>query len=112
ARKAIGMFGIQGITLPVLGVIENMAYFTPPGEPGKVYYIFGQGGGQKLAKEYNIPFLGEIPLAQPIREAADEGLPLAQKDKTLHEAYIMAAANVARQVAILNAPAAKAGVNA
>lgn len=112
ARKAIGMFGIQGITLPVLGVVENMAYFTPPGEPGKVYYIFGQGGGQKLAKEYNIPFLGEIPLAQPIREAADEGLPLVQKDKVLQEAYLRVAANVAQQVAILNAHGAKAGANA
>ena len=69
------MFRQPQINVPILGVIENMAYFTPAELPDSKYYIFGQGGGLKLAEKYQVPFLGQIPLVQSIREAGDEGRP-------------------------------------
>lgn len=106
ARKALGMFNIQGITLPILGVVENMAYFVPPDDESKKYYIFGQDGGKHLAKENGVAFLGEIPLVQTIREAGDEGQPLSQKDAPTAQAFKRFAELVAQQVAIINnAPA-------
>jgi ATP-binding protein involved in chromosome partitioning len=81
-------------------VVENMAYFTPDDSPEKKYYIFGQGGGKQLAEEQNIPYLGELPLQQSVREQADEGnidilSPAFKPFETL-------AAEVARQVSIVN----------
>lgn len=102
ARKALGMFSIQGITLPVLGVVENMAYFIPPDDESKKYYIFGQDGGKRLAKEYGVPFLGEIPIVQTIREAGDEGQPLSLKDAPTAQAFERVAELAAQQIAILN----------
>lgn len=75
ARKAIGMFKLEQINVPVIGMIENMAYFTPEELPENKYYIFGKGGLKDLAQEQNIPLLGEIPLVQSIREAGDAGRP-------------------------------------
>jgi ATP-binding protein involved in chromosome partitioning len=102
ARKAIGMFGIQGITLPIIGIVENMAYFVPPDDETKKYYIFGQDGGKQLAQEYKLPFLGEIPLVQTIREAGDEGIALKQKDAPTAQAFTRFAELAAQQIAILN----------
>ena len=64
------------VHVPVLGIVENMAYFTPPELPDKKYYLFGQGGAKALADELNVPFLGEIPLEQIVRESGDAGTPV------------------------------------
>lgn len=82
ARKAVGMFKIEQINVPVLGIVENMAYFTPAELPDNKYYIFGKDGVKPLAEQLNIPFLGQIPLVQSIREAGDVGRPAVLQDNT------------------------------
>lgn len=77
ARKGINMFVGEKVNVPVLGLIENMSWFTPAELPQNKYYIFGQGGGERLAKEFDIPLLGQIPIVQSIREAGDAGRPAA-----------------------------------
>jgi ATP-binding protein involved in chromosome partitioning len=105
ARKALAMFRLDNINVPVLGVVENMSYFTPAELPENKYYIFGRDGGKRLAAEYEVPFLGEIPIVQAIREGGDEGKPagIYSSDKIVQEAFSEVAENVARQVAIRNA---------
>lgn len=104
AAKAITMFGQTPIKVPVLGVVENMAYFTPAELPENKYYIFGRDGGKQLAGRYKLPFLGEIPLVQSVREAGDGGVPIvAHEDEPVSEAFGELARSVARQVAIRNA---------
>ncbi|MFD2531017.1 Mrp/NBP35 family ATP-binding protein [Gracilimonas halophila] len=78
ARKGVAMF--KKVNVPVLGVVENMAYFTPPDMPDKKYYIFGQGGASHLAQEMNVPVLGEVPLQQTLREGGDSGKPIVLED--------------------------------
>ena len=80
ARKGVDMFLNEKINVPVLGLIENMAWFTPAELPNNRYYIFGQDGGKQLAEELNIPLLGQVPLVQSIREGGDEGAPIALQD--------------------------------
>lgn len=80
ARKGVDMFLNEKINVPVLGLIENMAWFTPAELPNNRYYIFGQDGGKQLAEELNIPLLGQVPLVQSIREGGDEGTPIALQD--------------------------------
>ena len=75
AKKAIAMFGQANVNVPIIGLVENMAYFTPAELPENKYYLFGKEGGLKLASEYDLPFLGQIPLVQSIREGGDEGVP-------------------------------------
>lgn len=82
ARKGVAMFGIDAINIPVLGIVENMAYFTPEELPDNKYYIFGQSGAKNLTEELNIPFLGEVPLVQSVREAADVGRPAVMQEDT------------------------------
>ncbi|NLN33863.1 MAG: Mrp/NBP35 family ATP-binding protein [Flavobacteriaceae bacterium] len=82
ARKGVAMFKMDAINVPVLGIIENMAYFTPAELPENKYYIFGQNGAKNLSEKLDVPFLGEIPLVQSIREAADIGRPAALQDNT------------------------------
>lgn len=77
ARKGVDMFRNEKINVPVLGIIENMAWFTPAELPNNRYYIFGQDGGKRLAQELNVPLLGQIPLVQSVREAGDNGQPIA-----------------------------------
>jgi len=77
AKKGVSMFQSESIQVPVLGIIENMAYFTPAELPENKYYIFGQGGARHLAEDLSVPFLGEVPLVQSIREAGDYGRPAA-----------------------------------
>lgn len=106
ARKALSMFRLENINVPVLGVVENMAYFTPAELPENKYYIFGKDGGKKLADEYEVPFLGQLPLVQSIREGGDTGKPVSQygeRSSLEVNAFDELAANVARQVAIKNA---------
>ncbi len=76
-RKGVSMFMSESINVPVLGIIENMAYFTPEELPNNKYYIFGQEGAKHLAEDLKVPFLGEVPLVQSIREAGDYGRPAA-----------------------------------
>ena len=77
ARKGIDMFTNDKVNIPILGIVENMAWFTPAELPENKYYIFGKGGAEKLADELNIPLLGQIPIVQSIREGGDEGQPVA-----------------------------------
>ncbi|HMQ77731.1 MAG: Mrp/NBP35 family ATP-binding protein [Flavobacteriales bacterium] len=82
ARKGVGMFRLPSVNVPVLGIVENMAWFTPAELPNNRYHIFGQGGARKLAEELGVPFLGEVPLVQSIREAGDVGRPAVLQSGT------------------------------
>lgn len=82
ARKGVAMFQQDSINVPVLGIVENMAYFTPAELPDNKYYIFGKEGAKHLAEDLNVPFLGEMPLVQSIREAGDVGRPAALQTAT------------------------------
>jgi ATP-binding protein involved in chromosome partitioning len=104
AQKAVAMFRQPQINVPVLGVVENMAYFTPEELPENKYYIFGRDGGKLLAQKYQVPFLGEIPLVQSVRESGDTGRPLVMDaGDPAAEAFDALASNLAQQVAIHNA---------
>lgn len=103
ATKGLGMFRQPQINVPVLGVIENMAWFTPEELPGNRYYIFGRDGGKNLAAKFDVPLLGQIPLVQGIRESGDSGLPAVLKEGPAGEAFQNAAQATARQIAIRNA---------
>ncbi|MCQ2341370.1 MAG: Mrp/NBP35 family ATP-binding protein [Paludibacteraceae bacterium] len=80
ARKGVDMFQNEKINVPVLGIVENMSWFTPAELPENKYYLFGQDGGKHLAEELQVPLLGQIPLVQSIREAGDAGLPIAMQE--------------------------------
>jgi ATP-binding protein involved in chromosome partitioning len=82
ARKGVAMFNMDSIQVPVLGLVENMSHFIPPDMPDKKYYIFGENGVKNLTQEIDVPFLGEIPLVQSIREAGDVGRPAAMQENT------------------------------
>lgn len=103
ANKGLSMFKQPQINVPVLGVVENMAYFTPEELPDHKYFIFGKDGGKNLSEKYNVPLLGQIPLVQGIRESGDSGLPAAMKEGPTGEAFHQLARTLARQIAIRNA---------
>lgn len=106
ARKALAMFRLDSINVPVLGVIENMAFFTPEELPENKYYLFGKEGGKRLSEEYEVPLLGHIPIVQGIREGGDNGKPAStylRGNSIVASAFDELAMNVARQVAIKNA---------
>jgi len=99
ARKGIAMFQQETIQIPVLGIIENMAYFTPDELPDSKYYIFGKDGAKALSESKNIPFLGSLPLVQSVREASDYGRPAAlQEESSIAESFISVTQELARQV--------------
>ncbi|MFN2261471.1 MAG: P-loop NTPase [Psychroflexus sp.] len=99
AKKAVSMFQQESINVPVLGIVENMAYFTPAELPENKYYIFGEKGANFLAEDLNVPFLGEIPLVQSLRESGDVGRPAALQDGTiLSEAFGEITRNTVQQV--------------
>jgi ATP-binding protein involved in chromosome partitioning len=99
AKKGVAMFQQESINVPVLGIIENMAYFTPEELPDNKYYIFGKEGAMHLAEDLKIPFLGGIPLVQSVREAGDLGRPAAMQENTLIEAaFNTITQNVAQEV--------------
>jgi ATP-binding protein involved in chromosome partitioning len=85
AKKGVSMFMSESINVPVLGIIENMAYFTPEELPNNKYYIFGKEGAKNLAEDLNVPFLGEVPIVQSIREAGDYGRPAAMQTGSVIE---------------------------
>jgi ATP-binding protein involved in chromosome partitioning len=104
ARKALTMFTLDQVKVPVLGVVENMAWFTPEELPENKYFIFGKGGGAKLASEYNCSLLAQIPLVQSIREGGDSGVPaVISKHEITQEAFDQLAEQVAQAIAIRNA---------
>ncbi len=104
ARKAIAFYQLESVNVPVLGVVENMSYFSPPELPDKKYYIFGKGGGRLLAQQFEVPFLGELPIEQDIREGGDFGKPIALQPATAAAAaFDQLAQSVAQQIAIINA---------
>lgn len=104
AQKGMSMFLKSKIKVPVLGVVENMAYFTPEELPENKYYIFGQDGGKIMAERFEVPFLGEIPIVQSIREAGDKGTPIVmQEGNPAAEAFTKIAQELARNVALRNA---------
>lgn len=98
ARKGVAMFRQENIDVPVLGIVENMAYFTPAELPNNKYYIFGKEGAKHLAEDLNVPFLGEVPLVQSIREAGDVGRPAALQSATpIEEAFEAITRNVVEE---------------
>lgn len=106
AKKGIGMFLMSAINVPLLGIVENMSYFTPAELPENKYYIFGHGGGQKLASQLEVPFLGEIPLVKGISDSGDAGKPVVLDEQSqMSKAFTTMAQKVAQQVAIYNAEA-------
>lgn len=106
AKKGIGMFMMNAINVPILGIVENMSYFTPAELPDNKYYIFGQGGGKKLATQLDVPFLGELPLVKSISDSGDDGKPVVlDEQNAMSSAFTEMAKRVAQQVAICNAKA-------
>ncbi|MEO6454410.1 MAG: Mrp/NBP35 family ATP-binding protein [Ginsengibacter sp.] len=108
AKKGIAMFGQAQLKVPVIGLVENMSYFIPPGSatelPGNKHYIFGKDGGKNLADEFDLPFLGQIPLVQTIREGGDIGIPVMISDDEISKrAFMDFAANATRCIAMRNA---------
>jgi ATP-binding protein involved in chromosome partitioning len=103
ARKGVAMFQQEAINVPVLGIVENMAYFTPEELPDNKYYIFGKSGARNLATDLNVPFLGEIPLVQSIREAGDVGRPAALQSATpVEKAFEELTKNVVQELVLRN----------
>lgn len=104
AKKGIAMFGQAQLNVPLIGLVENMSYFSPAELPNSRYYIFGKQGGRRLADEYDIPFLGEIPLVQSIREGGDQGVPAMMNDEPItKQAFSQFASLVVRSIAMRNA---------
>ncbi|HEB89792.1 MAG TPA: iron-sulfur cluster carrier protein ApbC [Deltaproteobacteria bacterium] len=113
ARKGLQMFEKVGV--PILGIVENMSYFTPPELPDRKYYLFGQGGGERVASELGVDFLGEVPIDPRIAEDGDAGRPIveSQPDSPTSLAFKQIAGEIARKVAMLaikNPPVADANI--
>lgn len=103
AIKAMNMFLLPNVDVPILGVVENMAWFTPAELPDNKYYIFGQGGGKQLAKQSESMLLGQIPIVQSIREGGDAGVPIVMReDEPTFDAFMNICKNTLRQVALRN----------
>lgn len=110
ATKGLSMFKQPQINVPILGVVENMAYFSPEELPNNKYYLFGKEGGRKLAEKFDVPFLGEVPIVQGIRESGDVGYPAVLKEGVTAQAFDHIAESLAQQVAIRNADGDKTEV--
>jgi ATP-binding protein involved in chromosome partitioning len=103
-KKGIAMFGQAQIKVPIIGLVENMSWFTPAELPDNKYYLFGKDGGKKLAEEYDLPLLGQIPLVQSIREGGDQGVPaMVSEDLQSRNAFADFAAKTVRSIAMRNA---------
>lgn len=107
-QKGMAMFNMNTMKIPLLGIIENMSYFTPEELPENKYYIFGKGGGIKLAQQFDVPFLGEIPIVQSIGQSGESGHPIVLiEEHPIAKAFIGLAEKVAQQIAIKNAASAE-----
>ena len=105
AAKGLAMFKQPNINVPVLGIVENMAYFIPPELPENKYFIFGEGGGKKFAAQHQIPLLAQIPIEEPIRDSGDKGYPVALQDSNAGAAFAELSESLAQEIAIRNAQA-------
>ena len=104
AKKGIAMFSQAQLKVPVIGLVENMSYFTPEELPNNKYYLFGKDGGKHLSEEFDIPFLGQIPIVQSIREGGDIGVPVMVSDEPISKkAFEEFTANAVRGIAMRNA---------
>jgi len=103
AGKGLAMFRQPNINVPVLGIVENMAYFIPPDHPDKKYFIFGKNGGRDFAEKHRVPLLAQIPLEESVMLSSDEGYPIALKTGESGGAFQTLAENLAREIAIRNA---------
>jgi ATP-binding protein involved in chromosome partitioning len=104
AKKAVAMFGQTQIKVPIIGLVENMAYFTPAELPNNKYYIFGKDGGKRLAEEFELNFLGQIPIVQSIREGGDNGVPVMVSDDAItKKAFAEVTDKAVRSIAMRNA---------
>jgi ATP-binding protein involved in chromosome partitioning len=104
AKKGIAMFGQAQLKVPVIGLVENMSYFTPAELPDNKYFIFGKDGGKNLAEEFDIPFLGQIPIVETIRVGGDTGIPaMVGEDDITRKAFTDFASNAVRGIAMRNA---------
>jgi ATP-binding protein involved in chromosome partitioning len=113
AKKGIAMFGQAQLKVPVIGLVENMSYFTPAELPENKYYLFGKNGGKNLADEFDIPFLGQIPIVQSIREGGDIGIPIMVSDDAItKKAFIDFAGQAVRGIAMRNADMAPTEIQA
>ncbi len=113
AKKGIAMFSQAQLKVPIIGLVENMSYFTPAELPDNKYFIFGKEGGKNLAEEFDIPFLGQIPIVQSIREGGDAGIPImASDDEITKKAFTDFAGNAARGIAMRNANLAPTEIQA
>lgn len=103
ARKGKAMF--DNVNVPVVGMVENMAYFTPPDQPNRKYYLFGRNGAQELARELDVPFLGQVPIEQAVREGGDTGRPVVRSHPDSHSAaaFRKISDELVEQVALRNA---------
>ncbi len=103
AVKAMNMFLLSNVNVPIIGVVENMSWFTPKELPNNKYYLFGEGGGKKLVKKSGSMLLGQVPIVQGIREAGDQGQPaILGHEPIIKEAFMNVAKNTARQIAVRN----------
>jgi ATP-binding protein involved in chromosome partitioning len=110
AKKAIAMFGQAQIKVPIIGLVENMAWFTPAELPENKYYIFGKDGGKNLADQLDLNFLGQIPIVQSIREGGDKGMPaMVGEDVVTKQAFLSFASDTIRAVAVANAAKESSG---
>jgi ATP-binding protein involved in chromosome partitioning len=96
--RGVAMFSSKSIEVPILGIVENMSWFTPEELPGNKYYIFGKDGGKNLAEKMKINFLGQIPIVMGIREGGDNGLPIVLKENATKQAFKELALNVVQQL--------------
>lgn len=104
AKKGIAMFGQAQVKVPIIGLVENMSWFTPAELPDNKYYIFGKDGGRHLADEYDLPFLGQIPLVQAVREGGDKGTPaMVGEEMQSRQAFADFASKTVRSIAMRNA---------
>jgi ATP-binding protein involved in chromosome partitioning len=103
ASKGLAMFKQANINVPVLGIVENMAYFIPPDSPEHKYFIFGQDGGKRFAEKHKVPLLAQIPIEESVRSSGDDGYPVALKAGATSTAFQTLSENLAREIAIRNA---------
>jgi ATP-binding protein involved in chromosome partitioning len=113
AKKGVAMFGQAQLKIPIIGLVENMSYFTPTELPDNKYYIFGKDGGKHLAHEFDIAFLGQIPIVQSIREGGDNGQPImATEEAITKKAFEEFAINTIKAIDMRNAQYAPTKVQA
>ena len=104
ARKGINMYTNDKVNVPILGLVENMSWFTPAELPENKYYLFGKEGAKQLAEQMNVPLLGQIPIVQSICENGDKGTPAALDEDTITgRAFLELAGNVVKQTELRNA---------